>query len=207
MLVTTTTTHKGFSPQRYRGYSVDILGILSECGGLTTREIADKIGLPVKRVYDECRRGYLNGIIDKKEGWGWCTSAQGMFVLSIRTTTTTTYSPSTEQLLTLYSPSTEQRKPTKPRQLNLSLFTARPDITDSERVVVEALGRLYEQVGQAYMVFKDEYELFEKLGLNVIDDETVLRDLVNKGCIYKLHVKGELKIGLRKGQIELMKRV
>src|SRR5512137_2799961 len=87
---TTTTTAQTFSPQKYRGHTLEILGVLSEFGGLTTREIADRTGLKPNDVWHYCRRGNRSGIIERKERWGWCASPLGLLVLSVNSTTTTT---------------------------------------------------------------------------------------------------------------------
>ena len=47
---TTPTTAFLSNPCKFRGKTIDILGILSNSGGLTTREIADHTGIPVRTV-------------------------------------------------------------------------------------------------------------------------------------------------------------
>jgi hypothetical protein len=191
---TPTTTGQKFSPQKYRGHTLEILGVLSECGGLTTREISNRTGLNIDAVYFVCRRGYHRGIIEKTERWGWSASPLGMLVLSITTTTTTT--PDTNLTQTLHKPDTNLTP--KVRQLNLSAFTGREDMDETDRVVVGVLASHYERTGLKFRHFADHYEIGRVMGIAAQDVTPTLRHLRDEGCIYFRREALGWKLGLMK---------
>ncbi len=80
---TTPTTAFLSNPCKFRGKTIEILSILSNSGGMTTREISDQTGIPVREVWVYCRRGEKKGIFDRKERWGWISTAFGFLILSI----------------------------------------------------------------------------------------------------------------------------
>jgi transcription initiation factor IIE alpha subunit len=191
---TTTTTDPKFSPQKYRGHTLEILGVLSEFGGLTTREISNKTGLDTHVVRVYCSRGYRQGILDRKERWGWSASPSGMLVLSINTTTTTTSNTTATQQQ--HNSNTKAAQPL--RQLSLAAFTSREDITETDQKVVVELTGHYERTGVKYRLFKDEYELAEAMKIPVVDVLPTLRHLREEGCIYFRRDSLGWKIGLMK---------
>src|SRR5450756_212818 len=191
---TTTTTGQKFSPQKYRGHTLEILGVLSECGGVTTREISDKTGISPRVVYQYCLRGYHRGILERKEGWGWSASPLGMLVLSLTTTTTTT--ANTKLTQPLHNPNTTLTQ--NPRQLNLAAFTSRSDVTEPDRSVVVELTGHYERTGVKYRLFKDEYELAEAMHIAVQEVLPTLRHLREEGCVYFRRDPLGWKVGLMK---------
>jgi len=195
---TTTPTDQKFSPQKYRGHTLEILGVLSEFGGLTTREIADKIGVPVRVVWGYCKRGYHRGIIERKERWGWCASPLGMLVLTLTTTTTTTVNTKSTQ--SQHKVNTRSTQP--PRQLNLAAFTSRADITDPDRSVVVVMAKHYERTGVKFRLFQDEYELAGAMNIAVQEVLPTLRHLREEGCIYFRREDLGWKVGLMKGFVE-----
>jgi len=200
---TTTPTDPAFSPQKFRGHTLEILGALRECGGLTTREISDKIGEPVKKIYEYCRRGYHRGIINKFERWGWNISPLGNLVLSLTTTTTTTNHTTTTQPPHNHHTTTTQNS----RQLHLAAFTSRADITDPDKSVVVELAAHYERTGVKFRLFKDQYELSEAMKISIDELLPTLRHLREEGCIYFRREDIGWKVGLMKGFVERLKYV
>jgi hypothetical protein len=200
---TTTTRTRQFSPQKYRGHTLEILGVLSELGGLTTREIADRTGISCRVVWGYCKRGYDCGIFHRKENWGWCASPSGMLVLSILTTTTTTVNTKSTQ--SQHKVNTRSTQP--PRQLNLATFTSSKDFEESDRNVVVVLAEHYERTGVKYRLFQDEYEIAESMHIAVQDVKPTLRHLREEGCIYFRREALGWKIGLMKGFVERMQHV
>lgn len=192
--ITTTTTDPKFSPQKYRGHTLEILGVLSEFGGLTTREISNKTGISCNDISHICRRAARRGIFDRKESWGWSVSPLGMLVLSVVTTTTTIRdTKGTEQGHKRDTKGTQSS-----RQLNLAAFTSREDITETDQKVVVELTEHYERTGVKYRLFKDEYELADAMKIPVVDVLPTLRHLREEGCIYFQRDSLGWKIGLMK---------
>lgn len=191
---TTTTTGQKFSPQKYRGHTLEILGVLSECGGLTTREISNRTGLDnvVVRVY--CARGYRSGIIERKERWGWSVSPLGMLVLSLSTTTTTT----SNRTVTEQKHKSNTRVTQKPKQLDLSAFMGREDMDETDRVVVGVLVSHYERTGIKFRHFEDHYEIGRIMGIAAQDVIPTLRHLRDEGCLYFRRDDLGWKVGLLK---------
>jgi hypothetical protein len=54
---TTPTTPFLSNPCKFRGKTIDILGILSNSGGMTTRKLSDQTGIPVRKVWTYCNNG------------------------------------------------------------------------------------------------------------------------------------------------------
>jgi hypothetical protein len=48
--ITPTPTGLLSNPCKFRGKTIEILGVLSNSGGMTTREISDRTGIPVRVV-------------------------------------------------------------------------------------------------------------------------------------------------------------
>ncbi|MDL5502802.1 MAG: hypothetical protein QSU88_06255, partial [Candidatus Methanoperedens sp.] len=119
---------------------------------MTTREISNHTGIPVREVWVYCRRGEKKGIFERKEQWGWISTVFGFLVLSINNNNVNTCTTQGKHKV-----NTCQTHlctvPKKSHQLNLSVFTNRSDITDPERVVVEVLVKHYERTGEKYRYF------------------------------------------------------
>ncbi len=200
---TTTTTGQKFSPQKYRGHTLEILGVLSEFGGLTTREIADKTGLKPDDVWHYCKRGYRRGILERKERWGWSASPLGLLVLSITTTTTTT----TDTNRTQQGHKTDTNRTQKPRQLDLSAFMGREDMDETDRVVVGVLVSHYERTGIKFRHFEDHYEIGRIMGIAAQDVIPTLRHLRDEGCLYFRRDDLGWKVGLLKAFVWRLENV
>lgn len=201
---TTTPTDRPQNPQRYRGHTLDILSVLAECGGMTVGEISDKTFLSRKLVYDYCRRGFLSGIFEKKEQWGWAASPYGLHVLDINvTTTTTTTTDYTTTTLLLHQDYTTTTL--KSQQLDISAFLQRDDITEPAGVVVGVLVDHYERTGEKYRIFADEYELADDVGISLAEVRPTLAFLKQEGCIYHRKECLGWKIGLKVAFVEKLK--
>ena len=186
---TTPTTAFLSNPCKFRGKTIDILGILSNSGGLTTREIADHTGIPVRTVGVYCRGGEKRGIFERKERWGWKAMPFGFFVLSINNNNGNTCDTDRKHMgntceTHLYT------VPKKSHQLNLTVFTNRLDITEPERVVVGVLVQHYERTGEKYRYFHDIYHFCDETGVSAVDAPAVIARLKEEGCIEKMNSDG-----------------
>ncbi len=201
---TTPTTAFLSNPCKFRGKTIDILGILSNSGGMTTREIADKTGMSIKVLNVILPRGEKKGIFERKERWGWKASPFGFLILSINNnnantnTTTTQHKYNTNTTRTLDSSR-------KSHQLNLSVFTNRSDINEPERVVVGVLVQHYERTGQKFRYFRDFYHFCDETGVSAVDAPAAIARLKEEGCVYTRKDEFGWKIGLKVDFVERLK--
>ncbi|NJD53020.1 MAG: hypothetical protein FIB07_09165 [Candidatus Methanoperedens sp.] len=80
---TPTPTNLIPNPCKFRGKTIEILGVLSNSGGMTTMEISEQTGIPVRIVGVYCRGGEKRGVFERKERWGWRVTSFGLLILSI----------------------------------------------------------------------------------------------------------------------------
>ncbi len=201
---TTPTTAFLSNPCKFRGKTINILGILSNSGGMTTREISDQTGIPVREVWVYCRRGEKKGIFDRKERWGWISTAFGFLILSINNNNVNTCTTqSKHKVNTCTTPTLDSSK--KSRQLNLSVFTNRSDISEPERVVVGVLVKHFERTGEKYRYFRDFYHFCDETGVGAVDAPAAIARLKEEGCIYTRKDEFGWKIGLKVDFVERLK--
>jgi hypothetical protein len=193
------------NPCKFRGKTIEILGILSSSGGLTAKEISDKTGIPLRQVWTYCKNGEKRGILERKERWGWQVTPFGFFVLDINNNNNvqTKYKQGTNKVQTKYKPALDS--PKKSQQLNLSVYTNRSDITDPERVVVEVLVKHFERTGETYRYFRDFYHFCDETGVGAVDAPAAIARLKEEGCIYTRKDEFGWKIGLKVNFVERLK--
>lgn len=189
-----------FSPQKYRGHTITILGVLNGDGGLSTRQISDKTGIPVKVVYVYCSRGVEQGIIYKQESWGFAITPLGIKVLSIAPSS---YSQNTKVTQNQHKHNTITIE--ESRTLNLTSFSKRDDLTEFDKQVVVMLSDHYCRTDIKYRLFGDYHEVFETFKIPESELQQTLRHLKEEGCIYVLKTPMGWKIGLMKGFIARLK--
>ncbi len=171
---------------------------------MTTREIADHTGIPIKTVNVYCWLGEKRGIFERKERWGWIATPFGFFILSINNNNDKSKindvlikdKSSINHLYTV---------PKKSHQLNLTVFTNRSDITEPERVVVGVLVQHYERTGEKYRYFRDFYHFCDETGVGAVDAPAAIARLKEEGCIYTRKDEFGWKIGLKVNFVERLK--
>ena len=198
-----TSTGPKFSPQKYRGHTLEILDALADCGGLTTAEIAYKTGLAMQIVYVYCRRGYQRGILERKESWGWAASPSGLHVLDVATTTTTT-TTTTNTNITQQQHKHNTNITQTFHQLDLSAFQQRDDMDEACLKVVGVLVAHYERTDVKYRIFQDHYEMADGLGISFVDLKPTLAHLKQERCIYLRHEHLGWRLGLLIDFVERM---
>ncbi|MBP2029742.1 hypothetical protein J2755_000662 [Methanohalophilus levihalophilus] len=202
--ITTPTT---VQTNRIRGYSLDILSELQNTV-LTGPEIAGKIdrGYAYTKVY--LYRLYNYGCIDRIERWSWKITPLGTEILSTNTNTKLGNRRVTEKEQKSNRRVTEESNKSyttdSSRQLNLSLYTSDPDVTEPERVVVLALASHYEKTGEKYRYFRDMYDFCEQIEISAVGINELLAKLKQEGVIYIRQEKmlGMWKIGLKVNFVE-----
>lgn len=201
---TPTPTNFISNPCKFRGKTIEILSILSNSGGMTTREISDQTGIPIKTVNVYCWLGEKRGIFERKERWGWIATSFGFFILSInnnndKSNINEVLIKDKSSINHLYT------VPKKSHQLDLSIFTSRSDIENPERVVVGVLVEHYERTGEKYRYFRDLYHFCDETGVSAVDAPTAIARLKEEGCIYTRKDEFGWKIGLKVGFVERLK--
>lgn len=189
------------NPCKFRGKTIDILGILSNSGGMTTREISDQTGIPVRIVSIYCINGEKRGIFERKERWGWQVTSFGFLILDINNNNVKTkLKESKNEVKTKLNRTLDSSK--KSHQLNLSVFTNRSDITEPERVVVGVLVKHYERTGEKYRYFRDIYHFCDETGVGAADAQESIARLKEEGCIYTRKDEFGWKVGLKVSFVE-----
>ena len=201
---TPTPTNLIPNPCKFRGQTIEILSVISNSGGMTTREIADMTGISIKVLSVILPRGEKNGIFERKERWGWKASPFGFQILSINNNNSNT---NTTHIQHQYNTNTTRTldSPKKSHQLDLSVFTNRSDISEPERVVVGVLVNHFERTGEKYRYFHDFYHFCDETGVGAVDAPPVIARLKEEGCIYTRKDEFGWKIGLKVNFVERLK--
>ncbi len=202
--ITPTPTNFISNPCKFRGKTIVILGVLSNSGGMTTREISDRTGTSIKVLNVILPRGEKKGIFERNERWGWKASPFGFLVLNINNNNDNT---NTTPIQHKYNTNTTRTLDSsrKSHQLNLSVFTNRSDINEPERVVVGVLVQHYERTGEKYRYFRDFYHFCDETGVGAVDAPPAIARLKEEGCIYTRKDEFGWKIGLKVGFVERLK--
>lgn len=79
--------------QRYRGWTLKILEELEHSGGMTTREISDRIGSRCTVAGAVLFRMLNTSLVERVERWGWRITRDGVFLLSLNYHNTTITQP------------------------------------------------------------------------------------------------------------------
>lgn len=202
--ITSTPTNLISNPCKFRGKTIEILGVLSNSGGMTTMEIADQTGIPVRIVSIYCINGEKRGIFERKERWGWKVTSFGFLILDINNNNVKTkLKESKNEVKTKLNRTLDS--PKKSHQLDLSVFANRSDITEPERVVVEVLVKHFERTGEKYRYFRDFYHFCDETGVGAVDAPPAIARLKEEGCIYTRKDEFGWKIGLKVGFVEKLK--
>lgn len=202
--ITPTPTELLSNPCKFRGKTIEILSVLSNSGGMTTREISDRTGIPVRVVSIYCIRGEKRGIFERKEKWGWKAAPFGFLIFDINNNNVNTkLTVSKQKVNTRLTPTLDSSK--KSNQLNLSVFTNRSDIAEPERVVVGVLVQHYERTGEKYRYFRDFYHFCDETGVSAVDAPQAIAKLKEEGCIYTRKDEFGWKIGLKVNFVEKLK--
>lgn len=202
--ITPTPTGLLSNPCKFRGKTIEILSVLSNSGGMTTREIADRTGISIKVLNVILPRGEKKGIFERKERWGWKAAPIGFLILSINNNNDNTNTTKIQHKYnTNTTPTLDSSK--KSNQLNLSVFTNRSDIAEPERVVVGVLVQHYERTGEKYRYFRDFYHFCDETGVSAVDAPQAIAKLKEEGCIYTRKDEFGWKVGLKVNFVEKLK--
>ena len=192
---------------KIRGFSLNVLASLQNRGGLYTPEIAEELGKPRGYVRTYLHRLYQYGCVDRFGRWGWEITALGSEIIQYnnnyiehRSITETSQKHNRSITETSHVPRTTHSS----RQLDLSLFTEDPNVSEPERVVVLALASHYEKTGEKYQLFSDWFDFSDSMGISSIGVNEIVGKLKQDGVIYVRYEKmlRMIKIGLKKDFVE-----
>lgn len=196
----TTTTTTSPRLQSFRGKTIEILSALSNSGGMTVREIADKIFLPMSNCWTYLRRGEIRGIFDRLEGWGWRATPLGISVLELHSHNNNNNIDSKYTLNPhkIHTKSTQDIHKICTNTKQVTLKPWQESRTEPEVVVVVYLLEHYRKTGVKW-VWGRELDS-EVLGIPPSSMSTAIAKLLQDGLIYKFKDPAfqMYKIGLTK---------
>jgi len=194
---------------KIRGFSLDILALLENKGGLYTPEIAEELGKSKSYVKVYMHNLFNYGCVDRFARWGWQITALGTDVLLYNNNNIGKRRVKEEQKKskrTVKETSNDSHTTNSSRQLNLSLYSDDPDVTEPEVVVVLALAEHYERTGEKYRYYADMYDFCDQMGITSIGIGELMAKLKQDGVIYirkETMFEGiSLKVGLKKDFVE-----
>ncbi len=198
---------------KIRGYSVEILKLLNDCGGLSTIELANRLGKYPKYVtkYLYNLRGY--GLINlNKSDWKWYITALDDIIIYIiykeegkkkeeRNKEETNNNPSAKD---------KNKKTEAEEQKTKTYFNDwRKERTDTEVVVVSHLIEHYNETMNKFVLSQSHDEFAELLRIGFPESselsKTLLR-LESDGVLYNVYLREKAcwKIGLKDAFIQRM---
>jgi hypothetical protein len=94
------------------------------------------------------------------------------------------------------------------KQIPITLWLAKSDLSETEKEVVDILVKHYNETGSKFILIKDQYEFAEKIKSPPQDILPALKNLRQDNIIYlhKSEIPGYWKIGLKKAFLEARMR-
>jgi len=101
-----------------------------------------------------------------------------------------------------------KKEPKALKQVRFDLWLQNSSLNDTEKEVVEALTRHYNEIGSKFILVKGQFELAEKFGKNPDMLLEALKRLVQDSIIYlfRSQLEGHWKIGLKKAFVEALQK-
>ncbi len=210
---TTTTLELRQSNRQWnkiRGFSVDILELLNDCGGLSTIEIANRIDKTPKYTSNYLYRLRSYGLIDlNKNNWKWYITALNDIIIYIiykdnRTTTQQQHKDNKNDNVS----SLNKNKKMEPEEqkTKIPINDWRKERTNTEVVVVSHLIEHYNETMNKFVLSQSHDEFAELLRIGFPQSlelpKTLLR-LESDGVLYNVYLREKAcwKIGLKEAFI------
>ncbi len=193
---------------KIRGFSVDILELLNDCGGLTTIELANRLAKYPKYVTKYLYNLRSYGLINlNKNNWKWYITALDDIIIYIiykeerkkkeeRNKEETNNNPSTKDK----NKKTVSDEPKEPKQTTLDNW--QKERTDTEVVVVSYLVEHFHETMNKFVLLQSHDEFAELLRVGFPESlelpKTLLR-LESDGVLYNVYLREKAcwKIGLK----------
>jgi len=218
-----TTTTTNFSAPRLRGFTVEILKLLSN-DAISIFELSDITDRPLKHIRTYLSRLKNHGLIEG-DGVFWTATNEGLYVLSLLSSRKKEEEILSKRLegppdLKSYSPescsgNSKQRhssttlrlqfdytKTTVPKQLTLEKAFQRLNLNDCEKEVVEALLAHYNRTRSAFIYVKFIEDLQLDYPSQILQE--AIRKLRQDNIVYiwQDRAMNALKLGLKKAFLE-----
>jgi len=187
-VLTTTSTALG----RVRGFSIMLLLLLSK-GVKRCCELAEETQKSRDYVYSYLKRLQKYGLADINESFWNLTDLGAWFVEYIK------------RNRTIYDMILKsEQKENRNRQINITLWSKSTDLSGAEKEVVEMLLEHYNKTGSKFILFRDMYDLAEKIRGSPEATFTAIRRLRQDNIVYlyRSEIQGYWKLGLKKEFVE-----
>ncbi len=196
---------------KIRGYSVDILELLNDCGGLSIIEIANRIDKTPKYISNYLYRLRDYGLINlNKNNWKWYITALDDIIIYIiykdnRTTTQQQHKDNKKDNVS----SLNKNKKMEPEEqkTKIPINDWQKERTDTEVVVVSHLIEHYNETMNKFVLSQSHDEFAELLRIGFPESselpKTLLR-LESDGVLYNVYLREKAcwKIGLKDAFIQ-----
>ncbi len=191
---------------KIRGYSVEILKLLNDCGGLSTIEIANRIDKTPKYISNYLYRLRDYGLINlNKNNWKWYITALDDIIIYIiykdnRTTTQQQHEHNKKDNLSSFYKN--EKMEAEEQKTKIPIDDWQKERTDTEVVVVSHLIEHYNETMNKFVLSQSHDEFAELLRIGFPEScelpKTLLR-LESDGVLYNVYLreKGCWKIGLK----------
>ncbi len=191
---------------KIRGYSVDILELLNDCGGLSTIEIANRIDKTPKYISNYLYRLRDYGLINlNKNNWKWYITALDDIIIYIiykDNRTTTQQQQKDNKNNNVSSLNKNKKMEAEEQKTKIPINDWQKERTDTEVVVVSHLIEHYNETMNKFVLSQSHDEFAELLRIGFPEScelpKTLLR-LESDGVLYNVYLREKAcwKIGLK----------
>ncbi len=196
---------------KIRGYSVDILELLNDCGGLSTIEIAARIDKTPKYISNYLYRLRDYGLINlNKNNWKWYITALDDIIIYIiykDNRTTTQQQQKNNKNNNVSSFYKNKKTEAEEQKTKIPINDWQKERTDTEVVVVSHLINHYNETMNKFVLSQSHDEFAELLRIGFPQScelpKTLLR-LESDGVLYNVYLREKAcwKIGLKDAFIQ-----
>ena len=200
-ILLSTTTSLG----KVRGFTVELLFMLSEGGGRCC-DLVERSGKPRYIVHKYLERLQKYKLADKIDSFWYLTPQGAEFVkyLKIVNRNILECRQKVDRKKTESRQKVDTSEPKKLKQVSISLWLQNSDPSQIEKEVVEVLVDHYNKTGSKFILFRDMYDLAEKIRGSPEATFTAIRRLRQDNIVYlyRSEIQGYWKLGLKKEFVE-----
>ncbi len=191
---------------KIRGYSVEILKLLNDCGGLSTIEIAARIDKTPRYISNYLYRLRDYGLINlNKNNWKWYITALDDIIIYIiykDNTTTTQQQHNNNKNDNLSSFYKNKKMEAEEQKTKVPITDWQKERTDTEVVVVSHLIEHYNETMNKFVLSQSHDEFAELLRIRFPESSELPKTLLkleSDGVLYNVYLREKAcwKIGLK----------